>query len=67
MLMQAAEAWEALGPWVLEAKPDFGPGIKERFDGASKITKEEVRFTLILSNFQAFHCDFFDTEKLTLL
>ena len=62
MLMQAAEAWEALGPWILEAKPEFGPGIKERFDGASKITEKEARSALPLSNFKAAHCDCPDAE-----
>ena len=39
---QCAEAWEALGPWIEEAKPDFGPGIKERFEFSSQVTSEQV-------------------------
>jgi len=37
---QAYEIWRALGPWILETQPDFGPGIQERFQMASTITKE---------------------------
>ena len=25
-----------MGPWITEAKPEFGPGTKERFEAASK-------------------------------
>ena len=34
---QAAEIWQSLGPWVAAHTPDFGPGIAERFDMASRI------------------------------
>lgn len=37
---QGYEIWQALGPWISERQPDFGPGIQERFNMASKITKE---------------------------
>lgn len=34
---QAAEVWQAHGAWVEETQPDFGPGIKERFQLAAAI------------------------------
>lgn len=40
---QGYEIWQALGPWILANKPVFGPGIRDRFDMASKITKEAFR------------------------
>lgn len=40
--IQAAEAWEANGAWVRSTNPAFGPGIRERYEGASKITSEQV-------------------------
>lgn len=39
---QGAEAWKALGGWISEAKPQFGPGIKERFQAASKLQPGQV-------------------------
>jgi amidase len=38
---QAAEIWQTLGPWVLQNKPRFGPGIRERFDIARQIDKAQ--------------------------
>lgn len=35
---QGYEIWQTLGPWVVANNPDFGPGIRERFEWASKIT-----------------------------
>ena len=40
--LQGREVWEALGDWVTEAKPDLGPGTKERFEMASKLQPDEV-------------------------
>ena len=40
--MQAAEIWQELGEWITANKPQFGPGTKERFEMASKLTPEEV-------------------------
>lgn len=40
-ICQGAEIWEALGPWIAEAGPSFGPGVRERFEVASKITQEQ--------------------------
>ena len=34
---QAGEIWEALGGWVTQNTPDFGPGIRERFQMAAAI------------------------------
>lgn len=39
---QAAEVWAAHGAWVSRSKPDFGPGIKQRFEMASKITAQQA-------------------------
>lgn len=30
--VQAAEAWQSLGDWIVSRKPDLGPGVKERFE-----------------------------------
>jgi amidase len=38
---QAAEVWQVHGDWVTKTKPDFGPGIKERFQMAAAISREE--------------------------
>ena len=40
--MQGAEIWQELGEWITANKPQFGPGTKERFEMASKLTPEEV-------------------------
>ncbi len=40
--LQAAEIWQVHGDWVRSAKPDFGPGIRERFDMASRVTDRQV-------------------------
>ena len=40
--MQGREVWEALGDWVTEAKPDLGPGTKQRFEMASQLQPDEV-------------------------
>lgn len=37
---QGYEIWQTLGPWIEANKPDFGPGISDRFEWASKITPE---------------------------
>lgn len=41
-VIQASEVWEAHGVWVQLTKPSFGPGIRERFEGAPLIPAEEV-------------------------
>jgi amidase len=40
--LQAAEIWAALGAWVTEAKPQLGPGVKERFAYAATIARDQV-------------------------
>ena len=42
-VVQAWEVWGQHGGWVQEHKPEFGPGIKERFAMAAAITEEEWR------------------------
>ena len=49
--VQGREVWEALGEWVIEAKPDLGPGTKGRFDMASQLQPDEV--IQPLSNYNA--------------
>lgn len=41
-IAQASEIWDVHGAWVENHEPNFGPGIKERFEIASKITAEET-------------------------
>lgn len=36
-VLQSAEAWEAHGEWVTRVKPQFGPGVKERFAFAATL------------------------------
>eukprot|EP00197_Chlamydomonas_leiostraca_P010467 CAMPEP_0202864410 /NCGR_PEP_ID=MMETSP1391-20130828/4662_1 /ASSEMBLY_ACC=CAM_ASM_000867 /TAXON_ID=1034604 /ORGANISM="Chlamydomonas leiostraca, Strain SAG 11-49" /LENGTH=452 /DNA_ID=CAMNT_0049544145 /DNA_START=218 /DNA_END=1576 /DNA_ORIENTATION=+ len=38
---QAGEIWREHGAWVTAHAPNFGPGIRERFDMASRITPQE--------------------------
>lgn len=37
---QAAEVWQAHKDWVEAVKPNFGPGVADRFEMASKITAD---------------------------
>ncbi|WP_029076789.1 amidase [Kaistia adipata] len=39
--MQAYEAWQANGEWITSRKPVFGPGVRERFEWASHVTRED--------------------------
>jgi len=39
-ICQAAEIWQHLGNWVTANQPDFGPGIKERFEMAAAIDSQ---------------------------
>jgi amidase len=36
-VLQSAEAWAAHGEWVMRVKPQFGPGVKERFAYAATL------------------------------
>ena len=40
--LQRAEVWECHGEWVTAVKPHFGPGIAQRFEEASRVTRAEV-------------------------
>ncbi len=45
-VIQASEIWASLGGWIAEHKPVFGPGVRERFAGASQVAPrraEEAR------------------------
>ena len=42
-LVQGHEAWTIHGPWIRSQKPLLGPGIKERFEWASKIGDEQAQ------------------------
>lgn len=41
---QGYEIWQHFGPWITEHQPAFGPGIKERFAMASRITAAEFEY-----------------------
>jgi amidase len=38
---QAAEVWQVHKDWVTSTQPNFGPGVKERFQMAASITPEQ--------------------------
>jgi len=40
-ICQAWEIWQTHGRWIQDENPSFGPGIKERFMMASRITEQE--------------------------
>jgi len=39
--MQAREAWAEHGEWIINAKPDLGPGVKDRFEFGVDITDQD--------------------------
>ena len=41
-ILQAAEIWACHGEWVTRARPQLGPGVKERFAMAASITPAQV-------------------------
>ena len=41
-VLQAAEVWATHAEWVTRARPQFGPGIRERFDAAARISPQQV-------------------------
>jgi len=41
-IIQAYEIWQVYGRFIAEKKPHFGPGVAERMQIASKITKAEA-------------------------
>jgi amidase len=40
--LQGAEAWAQHGAWIACVKPQFGPGVRERFEWAATLTAGEV-------------------------
>ena len=42
-ICQGWEIWQTHGEWIRNSNPIFGPGIKDRFEMASKITKQEFK------------------------
>jgi amidase len=41
-IIQAREVWETFGTFVTQAKPRFGPGIKERMGFAATVTADQA-------------------------
>ena len=41
-IVQSAQVWKTHGKWIQENSPDFGPGIRERFEAASKTSTADV-------------------------
>ena len=41
-IVQAHEVWDSYGDFVRSAKPEFGPGIKERIAFAATVTAEQA-------------------------
>ncbi|MEW6255360.1 MAG: amidase [Pseudomonadota bacterium] len=41
-LIQSDEAWAAHGAWATATKPNFGPGVRERFAAAATLDPAEV-------------------------
>jgi amidase len=41
-VLQAREAWQAHGAWIERVKPNFGPGVRERFQWAKAVTDDMV-------------------------
>ena len=41
-VIQAWEIWSNHAAWVEEVKPEFGPGIRERFEWASRVTEQDA-------------------------
>ena len=41
-VLQAASIWANHGAWIRKTKPDFGPGVKERFEWAETLDARDV-------------------------
>jgi amidase len=41
-VVQAYEVWQTFGAFVREHRPEFGPGVRERMEAASRVTREEA-------------------------
>ena len=42
-VLQAASIWANHGDWIRETRPDFGPGVKERFEWAEALDAGAVK------------------------
>jgi len=40
--LQGAEIWTNHGDWIKRAQPNFGPGVRERFEWASTVSADDV-------------------------
>ena len=40
--LQGAEIWANHGDWIKRAQPNFGPGVRERFEWASTVSADDV-------------------------
>ena len=40
--LQGAEIWANHGDWIKHTQPNFGPGVRERFEWAAKVTADDV-------------------------
>lgn len=40
---QSYEVWQALGPWIVRNKPEFGPGLDDRFRFAASVAFEDFQ------------------------
>lgn len=38
--VQAAEVWRAHGPWIVRARPEFGPNVAARLRAARQVTRD---------------------------
>lgn len=55
---QSYEAWRSLGSWIQQNNPNFGPGLKDRFEFASSVSskdfenarQERARFVTMLES-----------------
>ncbi|TCT03906.1 amidase [Aquabacter spiritensis] len=47
-VIQSSEAWAAHGAWAERVKPDFGPGVRERFAAAAVLDPAEVAEAIAL-------------------
>ena len=41
-VLQGAEIWQSLGPWITHHKPRFADDIAQRFAGAAAITPDDI-------------------------
>lgn len=44
--LQASEVWAGHGDWIQQHNPEFGPGVRERFEMAAEVTREDVAAAL---------------------